>query len=185
MDDKARIDDLVDFWIGDGTVNQAWWFIKSDETDETLRTRFGDLAERAAKGDLDPWSETPRGALALILLLDQLPRNLHRGDPKAFAQDSHARAVARRALAMGHDRPFGKYGRLFFYLPFEHSEILADQDDCLRLVEDLRDPDLYQYAVAHRDIIARFGRFPHRNAVLGRPSTPEELAFLDQPGSSF
>ena len=121
-----------------------------------------------------------------MLLLDQVPRNLYRDDPRAYPGDAAARAVTRRAIEAGFDRELGQAQRLFLYLPLEHSEVLADQEDCCRLVEELTDnPDWADYARQHRDIIARFGRFPHRNTVLGRESTPEEQDFLNRPGSSF
>jgi uncharacterized protein (DUF924 family) len=137
-------------------------------------------------GDFDHWRETAAGCVALCILLDQAPRNLFRGDPRSFASDAAARAVTRHALARGLDRDLPQEQRAFLYLPLEHSENLADQEACVRLFAGLdENPDGLDYAVRHRDIIARFGRFPHRNAVLGRTSTPEETEFLTQAGSSF
>jgi uncharacterized protein (DUF924 family) len=140
-------------------------------------------------------NNTSRGRLALILLLDQLPRSIHRGTPEAFAQDAAARQVADSGLAAGADRLLRPIERLFFYLPFEHSEDLADQHRSVRLFRELGESVLesqrdvfsgfLDYAVRHREVIERFGRFPHRNRILGRESTPEELAFLEEPGSSF
>jgi uncharacterized protein (DUF924 family) len=182
-DHGTALDELLAFWFAPGTKPR--WFAKDGAFDAELRDRFGPLAAAAAEGRLARRAGTPRGALGLVLLLDQLPRNLHRGDPRAFAQDEKARAVASAALAAGHDAALGPDERLFLYLPFEHSEDLADQERAVELFGRLGDPELLGYAVRHRDIVARFGRFPHRNAVLGRPSTAEELAFLEGPNSSF
>ncbi|WP_338089144.1 DUF924 family protein [Nannocystis pusilla] len=141
---------------------------------------------RAASGALDGWGAAPRGALALVILLDQFPRNMFRGTPEAFASDAKAREVANAALDAGHEHALTQEERLFLYLPLEHSEELADQERCVELMRALDETPMWlDYAVRHRDVIARFGRFPHRNAVLGRESTAEECEFLMQPGSSF
>ncbi|WP_431283543.1 DUF924 family protein [Humitalea sp. 24SJ18S-53] len=180
---------LLDFWFADGpdTWRKAW-FLRDDAFDAELRARFGDLAPP------DDWAETPHGALALCLLLDQLPRNLNRGSPAAFASDARARDIARRAvLARRFDLALTPAERVFLYLPFEHSEALADQDVSVALFEGLRDIPLHAdpktgtiaYAWRHRDVIRRFGRFPHRNQVLGRQSTSAEETYLAQPGSGF
>jgi len=194
--------DLLDFWFGDNPDDAAvaesraelWWGHRQD-TDELLQLKFGAAASAAAAGVLDHWTGSPRGRLALILLLDQLPRAVHRATPAAFAQDAKARAVAERGLKSGADRLLRPIERLFFYLPFEHSEDLADQNRSVELYRELvksvptaqRETfaGFVDYAVRHRDMITRFGRFPHRNQILGRESTPEERAFLEQPGSSF
>jgi uncharacterized protein (DUF924 family) len=161
------------------------WFEADPAFDAALRDGFGALAARAAKGELDVWAETPSGALALVLLLDQAPRNLNRRDPAAFACDAHARAVARRALERGFDRDLPPLRRQFLYLPFEHSETLADQEDSIRLFATLPDGALHDHCVdfarRHHAVIARFGRFPQRNAVLGRRSTDDEARFLERP----
>ncbi len=199
--EKVR-DDLLSFWFGndsdDVVVAEAqaglWWG-HSPETDEFLQERFGAAAAAAAAGLLDHWAGSPRGRLALILLLDQLPRAIHRGTPKAFAQDAKGRQIAAQGLESGADRLLRPIERLFLYLPFEHSEDLADQDRCVELFRELTAsvPETQRatfdgfvnYAERHRDVITRFARFPHRNQILGRDSTPEEKAFLEQPGSSF
>ena len=195
-------DELLNFWFGDDTDDavvaeckaELWWGHRA-ETDELLQARFGAAASAAAADVLDHWTGSPRGRLALILLLDQLPRAIHRATPAAFAQDAKARAVAEQGLESGADRLLRPIERLFFYLPFEHSEDLADQDRSVELYRELVTsvPTAHReafagfidYAVRHRDVIKQFGRFPHRNLILGRESTPEERTFLEQPGSSF
>jgi uncharacterized protein (DUF924 family) len=149
--------------------------------DSAFRACFLDSHEQAAAGRLDQWAQTPDGALALVLLLDQFPRNVFRGDARMFATDARAVAAAEAAIAAGHDSAVDEQLRVFLYLPFEHAEDLALQDRCVALCAPLRE-DYLRFAIVHRDIIARFGRFPHRNAVLGRESTPEELAFLADGG---
>lgn len=195
-------DDLLTLWFGGNPDDSAvaaekkelWWG-HSPEIDEMLRERFGTACMSAAVGILDHWTGSPRGRLALILLLDQIPRAIHRGQPEAFAYDADARRVAAQGLASGADRLLRPIERVFFYMPFEHSEELLDQERSIALFRELADSvpetdretfDFFlDFAVRHHAIIARFGRFPHRNAVLGRQSTPEETAFLEQPGSSF
>ena len=177
-------EDVLAFWFAPGRREQ--WFAKCSEFDAEVRQRLGPPYERAAAGDYDHWQDGAKGCLALCLLLDQVPRNLFRDDPRAFATDVKARAVLRHALEQGFDDALSQIERLFLYLPFEHSEALQDQEDCVRLTKALdEDPEWYVYAVKHRDIIARFGRFPHRNAALGRDCTEQEAAFLEEPGSSF
>lgn len=180
-------DDLLAFWFAEGpdTVRPAWF--KADPAfDESLRTRFGGLTEAAAAGELADWSATPAGSLALCLLLDQLPRNLHRGTARAYATDPAARAVARHAvLTVRHDLALTTVQRMFLYLPFEHSEAVPDQDLSVALFEGLRDDPRHaapggaiEYAWQHRAVIRRFGRFPRRNAALGRGDTAAERAYL-------
>lgn len=178
---------VLDFWLRES--DRKAWFMKDAAFDATIRERFGAFhamlaGDPARASDL---AATPRGALAAILVLDQFSRNLFRDDPRAFAQDEVAREIARRAVARGdlQDPALPKDGAIFLILPFEHSEHLADQDWCVALCETLGDAEYLDYAHAHRDVIRRFGRFPHRNAVLGRANTAEEEAFLRQPGSSF
>ncbi len=178
-----EVQSVLRFWFEESTPQQ--WFEKSDDYDRAIRDHFGALHAAAARGDHDGWAETPDGALALILVLDQFSRNLFRDDPRAFAQDAKALGIAKDAIAIGHDMEVSEARRVFFYVPFEHSEDLADQEACLPYFEALSNADYLKYAIAHRDIIARFGRFPHRNAVLGRESTQEEIEFLKTPGSSF
>ncbi len=198
---KVR-EELLDLWFGDNPDDSAvaaekkelWWG-HSPENDEMLREKFGDASVAAGVGVLQHWTGSPRGRLALILLLDQIPRAVHRGLPQAFAYDADARDVASQGLASGADRLLRPVERLFFYLPFEHSEQLADQERSVALFRELAasvpntDRETFElfldYALRHHEVIARFGRFPHRNAVLGRASTPEEMEFLQQPDSSF
>ncbi len=158
------------------------WFKKDAAFDEAIRVRFLAAYEAAAKGLLADWERDADPALALTIVLDQLPRNMFRGDARAFAADPLARAVADRALARGFDEPMALNDRQFFYLPFEHSEELSDQERCCALFGATGDADLAKWAELHADIIRRFGRFPHRNAVLGRTTTAQEQAFLDGGG---
>ena len=174
---------VIAFWFAPGREER--WFAVDPAFDAEIRERFQPLVERAAPGGLGDWLSSPRGALALCLLLDQFPRNIWRGSPLAYACDARAREVSRVALEAGFDRLLPIAQRPFLYLPFEHSEDLADQERCVALMRDLDDTELLDYAQRHRDVVARFGRFPHRNAVLGRASTAEEVEFLQQPGSSF
>lgn len=187
--------DILGFWFGGDLA--AWqverWFRPDPGFDATCRDRFGGLLVPAREGAFDAWAATPEGALALLLLLDQFPRNLHRGTAAAFASDPHARGIARQAVLRDrHDLRLPCTARCFLYLPFEHSEEAADQDLSVALFEGLRDDPVHAapdgsiaYAWAHRAVIRRFGRFPHRNAALGRDSTPAELAYLAQPGAGF
>ncbi|MBV8336247.1 MAG: DUF924 domain-containing protein, partial [Alphaproteobacteria bacterium] len=159
------------------------WFKSSDEFDAALREAFLADYEASAAGAFNSWEGTPEGALALLLLLDQVPRNIFRGTPRAYATDAAARAVADRALANGFDRLVAPAWRLFFYMPFHHSENLDDQRRSQALFDALpRNPDrrasLRRYGVPYVEVIERFGRFPHRNAILGREPTPDEIAFL-------
>ncbi len=178
---NTAIADIVSFWREAGPEK---WFEKDDEFDLTIRSRFLAIHEAAARGDLAAFEETLEGALALVILLDQFPRNMFRGSTRAFATDPLARAVANRALARGFDLAVDETMRPFFYLPFMHSELLADQDRCLRLYEAFGDPEQLKFAVTHRDIILKYGRFPHRNRALGRETTQAEREFLDGGGFS-
>lgn len=185
---------VLDFWFADGpdTPRKAW-FQRDDEFDAEIRARFGPLVPAAREGALDGWAATPEGALALFILLDQFPRNLFRGHPDAFASDPHALAMARDlVLRQRMDLRVTPTQRIFFYLPFEHAEDMAAQDLSVALFEGLRDNPAaaapggsIDYAWRHRVVIARFGRFPHRNTTLGRDSTPAELTYLAQPGAGF
>jgi len=192
MDAKAQ--EIWDFWFGDATAFRTEWFQKDPAFDDTLRDRFGEDLERAIRGDYDHWADSPEGRIALIILLDQFSRNLFRGSPKSWSQDPKALELAQKGIELGHDRALGLLQRFFFYLPLEHSEDLAVQDEAVAqyraLVDDYPAPDGparsgLDYALRHHVIIERFGRFPHRNEVLGRESTPEEVAFLKEPNSSF
>ncbi len=181
--DATSIRAVLDFWflpLADpehGKPRDVWWQ-GTPELDAELSTRFGALLERAIAGDLDHWRNSPDGALALLLLCDQFARNIHRKTARAFSGDAKARETARFALARGYPAAYPIDVRLFFYMPFQHSEDLADQDFCCLLFAALGNPDNDKHAIEHRDVIARFGRVPHRNEVLGRPSTIEELDYL-------
>ena len=155
------------------------------EVDAEITRRFGDLYERFSEDVPDAWLRNPQGRLAAILVLDQFPRNIYRGSPRAFATGEKALAISKDAIAAGADKELPPEQRAFLYMPFQHTETLADQRRSLELFDALGNPENLDFAARHYEIIERFGRFPHRNAVLGRVSTPEELAFLEQPGSSF
>ena len=171
--------DVLAFWRAAGHEK---WFEKDTAFDDEVRSRFLETYAAAAAGKLSDWEQTAEGALALAIVLDQFPRNMFRGDARTYAADPLARAVAERAVARGFDRQVPAPEWQFFYLPFEHSESLADQERCCELFRSTGDADLLQWAQSHADIIRRFGRFPHRNAVLRRATTPEEQAFLDGGG---
>lgn len=175
----ATPDTIVTYWLSAGPDK---WFSKDDSFDADVRARFLATHEAAMSGALHGWEKSPEGALALVLLLDQFPRNMFRGTPAAFASDETARAVADRALANGFDASVDPQLRSFFYLPFMHSEAIADQERCVALYLAAQDDDGLKWAREHADIIRRFGRFPHRNAVLGRATTPEEQSFLQAGG---
>lgn len=174
--DLAQAKQVVQFWRDAGPNA---WFQKNDAFDREFRARFLALHEAAAKGDCAPWLDTANGALALVILLDQFPRNSFRDTTRMYATDTLARNYADKAIELGHDQAVPQELRLFFYLPFAHSENLADQDRSLALHERIH---YTEHAVQHRDIVRRFGRFPHRNAILGRATTPEEQAYLDSGG---
>jgi uncharacterized protein (DUF924 family) len=186
--DAAR--QVLDFWFGapthdDGYEHRSRWFRADPAFDAECLARFGALCAMAAADELDRLQNSAEGSLALVLLLDQLPRNIYRGRREAFATDTKARVVARRAIERGFDGELPTLQRQFLYLPFEHSEDLADQDLAMRLIGALGDEEQTHWARRHRDVIARFRRFPHRNAILGRENTAEEEAFLKSSGSSF
>ena len=174
----ADRDALLSFWRDAGFEG---WFGKDAAFDRDFSQRFAALHEQAAAGRLDDWRDSREGALALLILLDQYPRNAFRNTPRAFATDDQALALAKDSIARGYDVETDEDMRLFFYLPLEHSEDLADQERSVELATALSDKVL-DYAMEHRDIIRRFGRFPHRNPILGRESTPEELAYIEAGG---
>jgi uncharacterized protein (DUF924 family) len=171
------------------------WFKSDPAFDDDIRTELGSLHTQACQGSLSDWESTPEGSLALLILLDQCSRNLFRGSGQAFAWDAQALAVAKSLCASGGDQTLPALSRLFVYLPFEHSEALEDQEQAISLLQKLQTQapvglegamaSFVDYALQHREVIARFGRFPHRNARLGRSSTPAEVEFLSQPGSAF
>jgi len=183
MSDTAAIRDILDFWFlplddpGYGKKRELWWD-STPELDAEIRTRFGALIERAVAGELDHWRKSPDGALALTLLCDQFTRNIWRKTARAFSGDAKARETARHALANFYPGAYPPDMRLFFFMPFQHSEDLGDQDFCCTLFATLGNQDNDKHANDHRDIVARFGRFPHRNEVLGRASTAEETDYL-------
>ena len=190
-----RATEVLDFWFGQpGDAHhlqtRSEWFRKDDAFDALIAQRFGALIDAGLRGELTHWAQQPLSALALIVLMDQFTRNSRRGTAGMFAGDAQALATARTLVARGDHLRLAGVQRQFVYLPFEHAETLADQRECLRLFEQLgRDEPalagLLEWAQKHHDVVARFGRFPHRNAALGRPSTAEEAEFLTQPGSSF
>tara|TARA_B100000686_G_scaffold345896_1_gene431327 strand:- start:460 stop:1068 length:609 start_codon:yes stop_codon:yes gene_type:complete len=187
-------DDVLKFWFGSRDVpdygtRRAIWFESTEEQDVEIRDRFLATYESALAGKFDPHKESPDGCLALIVTLDQLPRNMFRGTPRAFEADPIALECAQFALERGHDESYPQLIRIFFYLPFEHSEVLSDQQRCMELIHALPEypdkPRNIKFGGRHLEIIERFGRFPHRNAILGRTSTPGEIEFLKEPDSSF
>jgi uncharacterized protein (DUF924 family) len=187
--------EVLEFWFGapgspEHGTRRPEWFRKDPAFDALVAQRFGPALEAALAGRLDAWAADASGTLALILVLDQFTRNSFRDTPRAFAGDPQALALARGLVARGADRTLPTLQRPFAYLPFEHAEDLAVQQESVRLFEALAaaapdEAESLDYAIRHRDIVARFGRFPHRNAILGRTSTAEELEFLRQPGSRF
>ena len=171
--------EVLSYWW---TAGPAKWFGKDDAFDTELRARFLPTYEAAAAGRLSDWETTAEGALALLVVLDQFSRNMFRRDPRAYAADAVARSIATRAIERGFDRQYPVLERRFFYMPFMHSEDMADQERCLALIRASGDEEGLPFAEDHADIIRRFGRFPHRNSVLGRATTREEQAFLDGGG---
>jgi uncharacterized protein (DUF924 family) len=195
-------DSILQFWFGTGTdaaavsrERSALWWGKAPKLDADIRRRFAATLESEVRGELEVRGDDARTLLARIILCDQFPRNMYRGTARAFAYDERARALAHRVLGHGADRALAPLERVFAYLPLEHSENVADQTESVRLFTALHeqaggaDKPLFRnfldYALRHREIVERFGRFPHRNAILGRDSTPRELEFLKSPGSSF
>jgi uncharacterized protein (DUF924 family) len=186
----TRVDKILDFWFAQSeqaeyAQRRKVWFAKNPSFDQTIRTHFQTDYELAAAGKLRDWQETTQGCLALILLLDQFPRNMFRGEAQSFTTDSQALVIAQYAIAQGFDLELPPIQRMFIYLPFEHSEHLEHQDQAVQRIRALQMEDVTDYAFKHQAVIARFGRFPHRNKILGRANTPEEEEFLKQPGSSF
>ena len=193
---------ILEFWFGTGKDDVAvaserakLWWIKRDETDKAIRERFEAVVRKAAQRELDAWAESPRGRLALIILTDQFPRNVYRNTPEAFAFDALALAWCKEGLRINAHHALRPIERVFFYLPLEHSESMEDQEQAVALFRELVDSvgeagrevfaGFLDYAMRHREVIARFGRFPHRNRILGRESSEAEIAFLKEPGSSF
>lgn len=182
--EPAWVADVLAFWFDE--LGRKSWFVKDAQIDAACRERFAPLIDEINARPIDDAISSPGHALASVIVLDQFTRNVYRDTPRAFAYDELARAIARLTIALHIDkRLIFPDRRLFLYLPFEHSEALADQLRSVELIEELGDDEYTRYAKAHCDVIERFGRFPHRNAILGRPSTADEVAFLEQPGSSF
>ncbi len=175
--------DVLAFWFND--ENQKFWFAKSDTFDQQILARFGQAHQRARQGELWDWRSQATGRLAEIIILDQFSRNLFRDQAEAFAQDAMALALAQEAISLQLDQQLEPMYRRFLYMPFMHSESLAIHDLGYKLFEQLEDASTLSFEQKHRDIIVRFGRYPHRNAILGRTSTAEEIEFLTQPNSSF
>ena len=177
------VGEVLRFWFE--TLTPAAWFKRDEAVDAEIRRRFSSRHMRLAAVDHNGVPPNARTALATVIVLDQFPRNMFRGSPLAFASDAKARQVTKAAVAAGLDRELDIDGRVFLYLPLEHSEDARDQLQSVALISALGDASYAKFALAHKVIIDRFGRFPHRNATLGRISTPEEIAFLAEPGSSF
>ena len=181
--EPAWVTDVLRFWFDE--LDRKAWFVKDAAVDAQIRDRFAPLIDPLAAEPVDAAVTSADRALATVIVLDQFPRNVFRGTPRAFATDRQALAVAKAAIDRGLDQKLPADRRVFLYLPFEHSEDLADQDRCVELTAALGDEEYARYAVLHRDVIKRFGRFPHRNVMLGRTPTLEEIKFLKEPGSSF
>ncbi|EPF81761.1 hypothetical protein F945_00096 [Acinetobacter rudis CIP 110305] len=175
--------DILDFWFN--PENKAFWFAKSDDFDEKLRLNFQDIFMQACKAELWSWRSTAEGRLAEVIILDQFSRNLYRDDPRAFAQDPMALVLSQEAIELGMDQQLAPEWRSFLYMPFMHSESALIHEQALTLFEKLGNPVNLDFEIRHKVIIDRFGRYPHRNQVLSRTSTAEELEFLRQPNSHF
>ncbi len=182
-DHANRIDEVLSFWFERNGPEQ--WWTRDAEFDQAIRSRFGELHARAVQGELRGWRDRPEGRLAEIIVLDQFSRNLYRDDPRAFAADGMALALAREAVRIRVDQAVPSVRRQFFLMPYQHSESRRIHQAAVPLFESLDDPKSLDFELRHKAIIDRFGRYPHRNRVLGRPSTAEEIAFLREPGSSF
>lgn len=182
--EDPEIAGVLSFWFDELTAQDYW--VRSDAVDQRIRDNFAALYNRAANGELDHWQDTPEGVLALVIALDQFPRNMFRDDPRAWATDAKALGIAEAAIERGFDTRLPNDRCMFLYMPFEHSEDLMVQERSLDIFRRLDlEEDTYGFVVRHHEIIERFGRFPHRNKVLGRTSTPEETAFLEEPNSAF
>ena len=180
---SSEFGEVLTFWFDETTPQQYW--TKDDEFDNTIRTRFSSLHKAAAEGRLEHWRSSPLGALAEIIILDQFSRNLHRGHPDSFASDELCLILAKKAIEKGFDKELDIKKREFLYLPFMHSEAKEDHEKSVQLFSEKGLEIYVPFAYKHKAIIDRFGRYPHRNEILGRQSTPEEIEFLNQPGSSF
>lgn len=195
----SRAHAILAFWFMDNNGSNygkysKTWFTQNADFDQQIRQKFFTDYEKASVGDYDQWIADPESAIALIILLDQFPRNLFRNDPRSYSSDDQALSIAKHLVTIGADRKLIAVYRLFIYMPFEHSENIEDQEQCIALMTSLikDEPELkselqgsLEYAIRHRDVIERFGRFPHRNTILGRQSTDEEIEFLKLLGSGF
>jgi len=181
MTDKSK--EVLEFWFEE--LDPKQWFNSTEELDQKIYRRFGELHDAAAKGELESWRVTPEGSLAEIILLDQFSRNIYRGKPDAFANDLAALVLAQEAIRKGFHSKLETFKRSFIYMPFMHSESIIIHKKALRLFNEPGLEDNFDYEIKHKNIIERFGRYPHRNKILGRDSTAEEIEFLSQPGSSF
>ena len=181
--DNSSPQAVIRFWFEESTPKQ--WFSKDDQFDNAIRSRFEDVLAQGARGELWKWRSDALGRLAEIIVLDQFSRNLYRDSPKAFAQDGMALVLTQELIAQGLDRQLTQDQRAFAYMPLMHSESRLVQQESIRQFTDLGNPNNLDFAHRHQVIVERFGRYPHRNAVLGRTSTPEEITFLQTPGSSF
>ncbi|SBS30358.1 hypothetical protein MSP8887_01280 [Marinomonas spartinae] len=175
--------EVLDFWFNE--IDSELWFQKDTDFDNKLITRFGKLHQQAVQGELSAWRHSPKGALAEIILLDQFSRNIYRDQPEAFAADPMALALAQVAIQNGFDQTLSLSERSFLYMPFMHSESAVIHEEAVKLFESLGIVNSLDFELKHKKIVDRFGRYPHRNAILGRKSSPEELAFLEEPNSSF
>jgi len=199
---NETIDSVIRYWFGESNLStdinaekKRFWWSKNNEVDAEITDRFSELVETVASGELDHWNESESGLLASIICTDQFPRNIYRGQSRSFSYDQIALRFAKQAVAMGFDRKLTLIKRVFIYMPFEHSEEISHQQQAVQLMQSLLDQSAVEeedmfvgflnFAKRHHDVIAEFGRFPHRNEILGRESTEEEVEFLQQPGSSF
>ena len=178
-----RLEDVNSFWFRE--LSEKDWWMKSDELDQKIERRFGDLHSIAKKNGLNEVRNTPEARLSEIIILDQFSRNIYRDTPDAFSCDDFALSLAREAVQLGEDKKLDDKKRHFIYMPYMHSEDQGVHDEAVKLFEDLGSENALKFELAHRDIIVKFGRYPHRNAILGRESTSEELEFLKGPNSSF
>lgn len=179
----AAPQEILAFWFEEATPSQ--WFVRDDAFDALIRSRFADTFRAACAGELWHWRRTPEGRVAEVIILDQFSRNLHRNDPRAFEQDGMALALAQEAIDSGDDEKLTMQQRRFLYMPFMHSESPVMHEVAVQLFMAIADEHSLKYEKLHKKIIDKFGRYPHRNAVLGRESTPEEVAFLENPDSAF
>lgn len=190
---RATPESILSFWFGNeyeaSEAGEAkdFWFTKSDTTDAYIREHFGNTVKAARRGECDAWEKTPHGRLALIIVLDQFPRNIYRDTPNAFSSDTQALALAQEGIMAGVDQELTGHERVFFYMPFMHSERIEDQETSVKLFDQLEREGVWSasWAHKHKDVIDQFGRYPHRNAIVGRISTPEELEYLSKPGAGF